>query len=1024
MVGREAELKRLQEAYYAVMEDGELQQATIVGEAGVGKSRVLHEFDIWAEALPELFYYFRGRAFPEMQTQPYGLIRDLVAFRFQIQDSDTAAGVREKLEEGVGLALGEDASSQAHLLGHLLGFELGDSPHLAGVRDDPQQLRDQALAHLAGYLQGMAAQLPVLILLEDLHWADDSSLDALNHLALALRDQPLMIVSAARPELFERRPHWGEGQSFHRQLALEPLSKWDSRRLVAEILQKVAEVPQALRDLIVAGAEGNPFFIEELVKMLVEDGVIVKEEEQWRVLPSRLVDVRVPPTLTGVLQARLDRLPLEERTVLQQASVVGRLFWDRAVGRITASAGEGVEETELVNCLSALRGREMVFRRETSAFTEAQEYIFKHALLREVTYESVLKRVRRVYHGLVADWLLEQAGERVEEYIGLIADHLELAGRSAAAADYLLEAGDRARGLYAHQEAIGAYERALSLLKEQGARSDAPERAEEQAARTLMKLGLTYDTAFDFRAARQAYEEGFALWQKAAQREPAAALPPAPHALRQAWRNPPTLDPGLSIDLSSGILIQQLFSGLLAHTPELGVVPDVAARWQVLDGGRRYVFHLRDDVRWSDGGPVTAGDFEYALKRLLDPATASPSASQAFDIRGGSAFHEGSVSDPEAVGVRATDDWTLVVELEGPSGYFLHLLSLSGAFPVPRHAVEQWGPDWTEPDNIVTNGPFRLEAWKRGESMVLRRNPRYHGRFGGNVERVELNLCAWSVPTDQAQLYEADQVDLCILRPSAPEETDRMRRLYAEEYVSLPSAATDYAAFDVRRPPFDDPRVRRAFAHAVDREALAGVTLGGYCSPATGGFVPPGMPGYLPGVALPYDPERARDLLAEAGYGGGSGFPPVEFVTTHGMNVEGEHLYEQWQKKLGVSLRWSEMSWAEFLDVVHRDPPHIFLMGWQADYADPDNFLRVAVQLHTAWHPRRYLELVEQARRSTDQEERMRLYAQVERLLAEEVPLLPLTYDRDHMLLKPWTRKYPVSVLRDLFWKDVILEPH
>ena len=338
--------------------------------------------------------------------------------------------------------------------------------------------------------------------------------------------------------------------------------------------------------------------------------------------------------------------------------------------------------------------------------------------------------------------------------------------------------------------------------------------------------------------------------------------------------------------------------------------------------------------------------------------------------------------------------------------------------------MEQWGPDWTEPGHIATNGPFTLEAWKRGEFLVLKRNPRYRGRFGGNVERVELTLLPELPTTGEVELYHAGLVDWCMLRMDAPEEIDRMRRLHAGEYVTLPHAATRYAAFDVRRAPVDDPRVRRAFAHAVDREAFAGATLGGYYSPATAGIVPPGMPGHVPGVALPYDPERARELLAEAGYGGDSGFPPVDFLTAHPMHVEGKHLYEQWQENLGVSLRWREMPWAEYLEVVHRDPPHIFFMGWVGDYPDPDSWLRVAVQLHTAWRPRRYLELVEQARQATDQEERMRLYAQVERLLAGEVPLLPLTYGRTHMLLKPWVRRYPVSVRREPYWKDVIIEPH
>jgi class 3 adenylate cyclase len=339
MIGRRAELTRLQEAFYTAIEDCELQMVTVVGDAGVGKSRLLYEFDNWAELLPETFYFFKGRALQEMQGLPYALIRSVFAFRFQIEDTDSLEVVREKLERGASAAFGdgEESRMRAHVIGHLVGFELGESPHLEGELDDPKQIRDRALTYLADYFKALASQNAVLILLEDIHWADDSSLDALNHLALALVDQPLMIACAARPGLFERRPHWGEGQAFHRRLGLEPLTKRNTRRLLGEILQKVDQVPETLSELVVAGAEGNPFFVEELVKMLVEDGVIVKGEGRWRVEPLRLREVRVPPTLRGLLQARLDRLPTEQRDVLQQASVVGRLFWDGALVRIKTS---------------------------------------------------------------------------------------------------------------------------------------------------------------------------------------------------------------------------------------------------------------------------------------------------------------------------------------------------------------------------------------------------------------------------------------------------------------------------------------------------------------------------------------------------------------------------------------------------------------------------------------------------------------------------------------------------------------
>jgi ABC-type oligopeptide transport system substrate-binding subunit len=996
--------------------------ATIVGDAGVGKSRLLHEFDIWAELLPEQYYFFKGRARQEMQSLPYSLIRDLFAFRFQIEDTDPLPTVREKWELGVTAAMGEGEASRmrAHFIGHLLGFEFGESSHLKGVLDDPKQLRDRALTYLADYFKALASQDPVLILLEDLHWADDSSLDVLNHLALALTDQPLMIVSAARPVLFERRPHWGEGQPFHRRLQLEPLTKRNTRRLLDEILQKVDHVPDTLSELVVAGAEGNPFFVEELIKMLVEDGVIVKGQEEWRVEPSRLIEVRVPSTLRGVLQARLDRLPVQDRSILQQASVVGRLFWDRAVVHINESAVEGVEEAEVLNTLSALRGREMVFQRETSAFAGAQEYIFKHALLREVTYESLLKRLRRVYHGMVADWLMEQGGDRAGEYTGLIADHLELAGRSEEAADWLLQAGDRARGLYAHQEAIHAYQRALALLTEQ--------EDHERAARTLMKLGLTHHTAFDFRQARQVYEEGFALWQRAMEAQADVPPPPAPHALRLAVREPLTLDPGLGCDLSSYVAIDQLFSGLVELSPELDVVPDVARSWEVLEGGRKYVFHLRDDVCWSDGAPVTAHDFEYAWKRVLDPATQSPNALLLYDVRGAKAYNQGLVADPDRVGVRALDDVTFIVELDGPTGYLLHLLAYPAAYPVPRHVLQACGATWAELPNIVSNGPFTLAAWVRGESALLERNPAYHGRSTGNVRRVELSFSTGRVGRLLLlEMYEGNHVDTCFLRFLPRAEWDLARQRFAEEYVSWPSLWTRYAGFNVNRRPFDDQRVRRAFTLATDREILADVIFKGYASPAKGGLVPPGMPGHSPGIGLPYDPERARHLLAEAGYPGGRGFPGLEALGTHATEavLVMQYLQAQWLENLGVEITWSQMEWGSFLDRLDRQTPDMWLGGWEADYPDPDSFLRSSPwRFRTRWQDQAFDELVGRARRVTEQGDRMRMYQQADRILVEEAPILPLLYHRRHLLVKPWVRRYPTSPMKMWYWKDVVIEPH
>ena len=289
MIGREVELRRLQDALTTAIQESEGQVITIVGDAGVGKSRLVDEFQNWMELLPDQVRLFRARAHPETQNQPYALLRDLFAFRFQIQDNDPLEVVwRRSWRPASPRSSAAAEPGHAHIVGQLLGFDFSASPHLKGLLADPQALRNRGLADLAQYFQAVSAQAPAVLLLEDIHWADDASLDAVNQLGRSAAHVRLLIVCLARPVLFERRPYWGEGQAYHSRLDLHPLSRQHSRQLVAEILQRAGEVPVALRDLVVEGAEGNPFYIEELIKMLIERGVIVTGEEAWSVQAERL----------------------------------------------------------------------------------------------------------------------------------------------------------------------------------------------------------------------------------------------------------------------------------------------------------------------------------------------------------------------------------------------------------------------------------------------------------------------------------------------------------------------------------------------------------------------------------------------------------------------------------------------------------------------------------------------------------------------------------------------------------------
>ena len=464
MVGRETELAQLQEALRTVMETRKAQVITVVGEAGVGKSRLLYEFDSWIALLLERISHFKGRADEKMSSMPYFLIRDFFSFRFEIQDNDPAIVAREKLERGITEFMGADGVEKAHFIGHLIGFDFSASPYLRGILGDARQIRDRAFYYITQFFTAVARRGPTVVFLEDIHLANEGSLDLIDHLARECRQVPLLIVCLARPSLFERRPSWGERQTAYTRLELAPLSEESSAQLVAEILRRVDQVPDSLQELILSRAEGNPFYIEEFIKVLIEDGAIVTGAEQWQVRPERLTEIRVSPTIVGVLQARLDRLQPTEREMLQRASVVGRVFWEGALVRICESVGKRIDRGEISAALQALCKKELIFRRDDSAFAGEREYIFKHAILHDVTYESVLKRLRRAYHAQVAAWLFERGGERVGEYAGLIGEHYEYADETIQAAGWYGRAGKQARNTYAPEVAIGYYQKALALL--------------------------------------------------------------------------------------------------------------------------------------------------------------------------------------------------------------------------------------------------------------------------------------------------------------------------------------------------------------------------------------------------------------------------------------------------------------------------------------------------------------------------------------------------------------------------------
>ncbi|HSH05607.1 MAG TPA: adenylate/guanylate cyclase domain-containing protein [Anaerolineae bacterium] len=457
MVGRDEELERLQAGWRVVVAERQLNLMTVAGEAGVGKSRLTHEFQRWLARREGGVFVWQGRAAEQMAGTPYFVWRDALAHFLGIQESDAIGVVRSKWVAGLTAVWPHVSPMKLEVLGAWLGYDFSDSRHVRGLRDDSEQLKDRGEVYLWQLLTALGRQAPVLILLEDIHWADKGSVELVRHLIGGQRRLPLLILASTRVTFFEEHVDWSE---LGELIQLEPLSEAAHRALLANILRKVEDVPGDLFDLLTTRAAGNPFYLEELVKMLIDDGVIVAEATKWRVVPQKWAAMRVPSSLWGVLQARLERLTSLERTVVGRAAVVGRIFWDEAITVLGAG--------NVVAALEALEQREIIFQRGGTAFAGTREYLFKHDLLRDVAYESLLKRERRAYHGQIADWLAEvaEANGREDEYAAVIAGHYAQAEQKEGAQPWLARAGQVAARQYAHDEAVNYVSQAIELLPE------------------------------------------------------------------------------------------------------------------------------------------------------------------------------------------------------------------------------------------------------------------------------------------------------------------------------------------------------------------------------------------------------------------------------------------------------------------------------------------------------------------------------------------------------------------------------
>ncbi len=482
---------------------------------------------------------------------------------------------------------------------------------------------------------------------------------------------------------------------------------------------------------------------------------------------------------------------------------------------------------------------------------------------------------------------------------------------------------------------------------------------------------------------------------------------------------PPTLDWSLATDSTSYTIILNIMDGLTRFGKDYKPEPSLAESWEISEDGKTITFHLRKNVFWSDGKPLIARDFEYSWKRLLNPKTGADYAYFLYDIEGGKEYNTGKEKDPEKIGVKALDDSTLLVKLKRPASYFLSLLTFMSTFPMRQDVIDKHGLKWTEPKNIVTLGPFNLSNWRHHERILLTKNPNYWG------EKPKLNKVEMVMdenPTSALALYEGGELDYIDGRSIPVLEVPRLR--LSQEFKTEPQFRGNYIGFNVKKPPFDNPLVRRAFSAAVDRSKIAELIQG--AGIPTTSWIPQGMLGYDPEIGIEFNPDKAKTWLAEAGYPGGNGFPEIIFLYPDVGNnrIVSEALQNMWKRYLGVHVELQNQEWKVYLSTLDTDPPQVFRANWGADFPDPHNFMNLfecnSGNNETKWCDKMYDELVERAAAEDNTEKRVAIYREAQRILTEtEVPIAPIMTSIQQSMIKPYVAGLSLNPLGMVFFNQV-----
>ncbi len=490
------------------------------------------------------------------------------------------------------------------------------------------------------------------------------------------------------------------------------------------------------------------------------------------------------------------------------------------------------------------------------------------------------------------------------------------------------------------------------------------------------------------------------------------------------------LDPQLAANIAEGDIASALFEGLVAEDPvDLHPVPGVAESWEISADQLTYQFHLRAGARWSNGVPVTAQDFVESWRRILTPSLGATNADLLHLLQGAEAFHRGLTKDFNSVGVTALDPHTLRVRLEHPAPYFLSLLTNPAWLPVPVPTIAASGPasergnPWTKPATFVGNGPFTLKSWEPNRRIIVEKSPTYWD--AAHVRLSAINFYPIDSVDTEERAFRSGQLHVTYVLPFS--KVDTYRRESPQLLRTDPYLDTYFLRLNLLRPPLGDVRVRRALAQAIDRAAIVEKILHGGQHPATA-LTPPGLPGYTAPTGLAVNFDAARRLLADAGFPGGKGLPPVELLynTSENHRTLAEALQEMWRRELGLDVRLVNQEFKVVLTERRTGNFQILLSDWVGDYLDASTFLDLwrsdSSNNHTTWTSTAYDSLLFAAARTPDAAERARQLQQAEALMLADAPIIPLYYNTHVFLLQPSVKGWHPTLLDHHPYKHVWLE--